>query len=50
LQSSIGNKTCNWKPTIQKPVSLTARLEPTGAIGSVSNPLNISVGRRTGAR
>jgi hypothetical protein len=50
LQSSIGNRICNWKPAIQKSVLLTARLEPTGAIGSVSTPLNISVGRRTGAR
>lgn len=50
LQSSIGNRICNWKPTIQKSVLLTARLEPTGAIGSVSTPLNISVGRRTGSR
>jgi hypothetical protein len=50
LQSSIGSKICNWKPTIQKSVTLIARLDSSGAIGSVSTPLNISVGGRTGAR
>jgi hypothetical protein len=50
LQSSIGSKTCNWKPAVQKSVALTARLVPTGASGSASTPLYISVEKRASKR
>lgn len=50
VQASIGNKTCTWKPSTQKSVRLTARVDPSGASGATSAPVVVSVAKRTGTR
>jgi hypothetical protein len=50
LQASIGAQTCNWRPSVQKSVALTARIDPSGAASATSLPLNISVTKRTSLR
>jgi hypothetical protein len=50
LQSSVGSRTCNWRPAVQKSVTLTARLVPIGAGASVSTPLYVSVAKRSSVR
>jgi len=51
LASVIGNKTCSWKPTIQKAVTISARLVPTNSVYNPSTAnLTVQVIRRTGTR
>lgn len=50
MPTNVGIQTCNWKPTVQKSVTLMARIDPTGATGSSTSLLNISVIKRTGTR
>jgi uncharacterized repeat protein (TIGR02543 family) len=44
--------TCSWKPSVRGAVPITVSATPTGPGygASVSNPLNIFVGKRTGSR
>jgi hypothetical protein len=51
MSASIGNKSCAWKPAVQKQVSLTATLVPTNNVynASTSN-LRVQVVRRSGTR
>jgi len=50
MQTNVGTQTCNWKPTVQKSVTLMARIDPIGAASGSTSLLNISVGKRTGTR
>lgn len=50
MQATVGTKTCNWKPTVQKSVNLRATIEPSGAQSSSTSLLNIAVVKRTGRR
>jgi hypothetical protein len=51
MSASIGNKSCAWKPAVQKQVNLTATLNPTNNVynASTSN-LRVQVVRRSGTR
>jgi hypothetical protein len=50
--SSSFSATCSWRPSNRGSVALTAAATPTGAgiSSTTSNPVNIMVGNRTGAR
>jgi len=51
LSSSASTKTCSWKPTVQKSVTLSAQLTPTNsAYSNASGSLKVQVTRRTGTR
>lgn len=51
LSATVGNKTCSWKPSVQKQVNLTATLNPTSSVyKSSSVSMNVAVIRRTGTR
>lgn len=51
LSATVGNKTCTWKPAVQKQVNLTATLNPTSSVyKSSSVSMNVAVIRRTGTR
>jgi hypothetical protein len=49
---SIFTATCSWKPSTRGTVPITVSATPTGpGFGaSISNPLNIFVGKRSGTR
>jgi len=49
---SIFTATCSWKPSVRGAVPITVSATPTGPGygATVSNPLNIFVGNRTGSR
>jgi uncharacterized repeat protein (TIGR02543 family) len=49
---SIFTATCSWKPSVRGAVPITVSATPTGPGygATVSNPLNIFVGKRTGSR
>jgi DTW domain-containing protein YfiP len=49
-QSSVA--TCNWKPSVQGSVTLSAILFPSDSeVSNVkSTPINLAIGRRTGRR
>jgi hypothetical protein len=49
-ETSSGVATCQWKPTIQRPVRLTASIVTSGSVYSTSQTVNIAVNRRTGRR
>jgi hypothetical protein len=49
--ASIGNISCSWRPAVQKPVMITANLNPTNNVyNNSSSRLAVQVTRRTGAR
>ena len=49
--ASIGNISCSWKPAVQKPVVITANLNPTNSVfNNSSSRLAVQVTRRTGTR
>ena len=49
--ASIGNISCSWRPAVQKPVVITANLNPTNNVfNSASSRLAVHVTRRTGNR
>lgn len=51
LSASIGNKSCAWKPAVQKQVNLTATLVPTNSVYNRSeSSLTVRVVRRVGLR
>jgi len=51
LSASVGNKSCSWKPSIQKQVNLTATLNPTNNVyNNSSDTLTVWVIRRSGNR
>ena len=51
LSASDLTKTCSWKPTVQRAITLSARLVPTNsAYNSASGSLKVQVTRRTGTR
>jgi Fibronectin type III domain len=51
LASAIGNRSCSWKPSVQKAVNITARLVPTNTVFNPSvSSLTVQVVRRSGAR
>jgi hypothetical protein len=52
IKTQSTTATCNWKPTVQGAVTLTALLVPNNSnIAPVSSsPLNLTVARRTGRR
>jgi hypothetical protein len=51
MSASAGNKSCTWKPTAQKFVTLTASLDPiNNAYENSSSRLIVQVVRRTGPR
>jgi hypothetical protein len=51
LLAAVGNKTCSWKPAVQKKVTITAQLIPTNNVYNSSNAsLTVHVIRRSGTR
>ena len=49
--AAVGNKTCSWKPAVQKKVTITAQLIPTNNVYNSSNAsLTVHVIRRSGTR
>jgi hypothetical protein len=49
--ASIGNISCSWRPAVQKPVMITANLNPTnGVYNNSTSRLAVQVTRRTGNR
>jgi hypothetical protein len=49
--ASIGNISCSWRPAVQKPVVITANLNPTNNVyNNSSSRLAVQVTRRTGTR
>jgi len=51
ISASSGNKSCAWKPAVQKQVNLTATLNPTNSVYNNSNSsLTVLVVRRAGMR
>lgn len=51
MSASVGNKTCSWKPAVQKPVVIKATLNPTNNVyQNSSSTLNVWVIKRTGTR
>lgn len=51
LNATVGNKTCSWKPAVQKQVNLSATLNPTSSVyKSSSASMIVAVVRRTGNR
>jgi hypothetical protein len=51
LASVIGNKTCSWKPAVQKAVTISARLTPTNNVyNNSTSRLAVQVVRRSGNR
>lgn len=49
--ATIGNISCSWRPAVQKPVVITANLNPTNSVyNNSSSRLAVQVTRRTGAR
>jgi len=51
ISASSGNKSCAWKPTVQKQVNLTATLNPTNSVyNNSTSSLTVWVIRRTGTR
>jgi len=51
LSASAGNKSCSWKPSIQKQVNLTATLNPTNNVyNNSASSLTVWVIRRSGTR
>jgi hypothetical protein len=49
--ATIGNISCSWRPAVQKPVMITANLNPTNVVfNNSSSRLAVQVTRRTGAR
>lgn len=49
--ASIGNISCSWRPAVQKPVMITANLNPTNNVyNNSTSRLAVQVTRRTGAR
>lgn len=51
MSASIGNKSCVWKPAVQKRVNLTAKLVPTNSVYNRSeSSLAVTVIKRAGLR
>jgi hypothetical protein len=50
MVATVGNKTCTWKPTVQKNIQVYATLSDSGTVVATSAPLNISGIKRTGTR
>lgn len=51
MSATAGNKTCSWKPTVQKQVNLTASLNPTNNVyNNSTSSLTVWVVRRAGTR
>jgi hypothetical protein len=51
MSASIGNKSCAWKPAVQKQVNLTATLVPTNSVYNRSeSSLAVRVIKRAGLR
>jgi hypothetical protein len=51
LSASAGNKSCSWKPAVQKQVNLTATLNPTNNVyNNSTSSLTVWVIRRGGTR
>ena len=51
MSASAGNKTCTWKPAVQKPVVIKVTLNPTNNVyQNSSSTLNVWVTRRTSTR
>ena len=50
MVATVGNKTCTWKPTVQKNIQVYATLYDSGTVVATSAPLNISGIKRTGTR
>jgi hypothetical protein len=49
--ASIGNISCSWRPAIQKPVMITANLNPTNSVyNNSTSRLAVQVVRRSGSR
>jgi len=51
LSASASTKTCSWKPTVQRAVTLSAELTPTNsAYSNASGSMKVQVTRRTSTR
>jgi hypothetical protein len=51
MSATVGNKSCSWKPAVQKQVNLTATLNPTNNVyNNSATSLAVWVIRRGGAR
>jgi hypothetical protein len=51
ISVTVGNKSCSWKPAVQKLVNISATLNPTNSVYNNSNAqLAVWVIRRTGTR
>jgi hypothetical protein len=51
ISATVGNKTCSWKPAVQKQVNLTATLNPTSSVYKPSSvSMIVGVIRRSGNR
>jgi hypothetical protein len=50
INASVGNVTCNWKPTTQGPITLIAAIYQAGTFKSSSPALLLGAAKRTGTR
>jgi hypothetical protein len=51
ISVTVGNKSCVWKPAVQKQVNISATLTPTNSVYNSSNAkLSVQVVRRSGTR
>ncbi len=51
LSASTPTKTCSWKPTVQRPVTLSAQLTPTNsAYSAASGSMKVQITKRTSTR
>jgi len=50
MQTSIGTKNCNWKPSIQKWVEISAQIVPSGASVATSSKIRVPVVKRSSVR
>jgi hypothetical protein len=50
IATAAGNVNCSWKASVQRPVSLTAKLVMNGALAATSTDLKVSVKKKSGLR
>jgi hypothetical protein len=50
MTAVAGTKSCNWKPAVQKSVSVYATISQAGAVVATSQKLDVNIVKRTGTR
>lgn len=50
LATVAGTKYCNWRPTVQKSVSIYAAISQAGTVVATSQRISVAVNKRTGRR